>query len=170
MLRKEKENWVTGFKEKVGKYNTVILVSPSRVSVSDYEKAKRSVPSGVKIQVVKNRLAKIAFENTEFEAISSGLVGQTALILGQDFVDTCKGVKKFFDDNKDKIKIVAAVHDGKCYASNEVMEIAGMPSLEELQAKILSAINGVAVKMLRTINEVPSRVVRIISKLEKKEK
>ena len=71
MLRKEKENWVTGFKEKVGKYNTVILVSPSRVSVSDYEKAKRSVPSGVKIQVVKNRLAKIAFENTEFEAISS---------------------------------------------------------------------------------------------------
>lgn len=168
MLREDKEILVSKFREEMESYEVLLLLEHKALKFSSIDRVRREVPAGIKIQKIKNRLARIGLKGTKFESLIESLTDERILIGGDDLVSACKGAKNLFSDNKENIKILSGVTKDSTYNEANILALADLPSLEELQSQVLRAINGVGSMLLRTINEVPAMTLRLISNIENK--
>ena len=96
--------------------------------------------AGAKYQVAKNRIVKLALKDTKYENISDLFTGPTAIAVSNDPVSAPKTVSKFAKNN-DKLSILGGGIDGKVLSIDEVEQLASLPSLDELRAKLIGLIS-----------------------------
>jgi large subunit ribosomal protein L10 len=127
-------------------------------NISDLRKEIRN--ENATMSVVKNTLAKIAFEGSEFACLEPVLTGPVAIAYSSDpsFV---KAIAKFAKSNEN-LKIVGGAINGKLLDVNGVKVLSEMPSHEELKAKIVGIINQPATLIASIINNVPTAIARVI--------
>lgn len=121
--------------------------------------------------VVKNTLARLAVKDTDYEGLSEFLVGPTALVLAhEDQVGPAKVLSQFIKKAK-KVSIKGGLMDGKVLSEEDVKQLAELPSIEELYAKMLGSINSPATGLVTCINGVARALVVCIDQIrEQKEK
>jgi large subunit ribosomal protein L10 len=98
MDRAQKEAFVTELKERIGRAPVTYLTDFTGLDVKAMTQLRRSLKSsGAEYLVVKNRLAKRVFDETEdFPDIASSLEGPTGLVFGyEDAVSPAKAVSDF---------------------------------------------------------------------------
>ena len=165
MLRQEKEAFVSHVKGDLLNSQIVIVVNRTPgITVEEITKLrKRMVASKSKFKVIKNTLAKKAFEGSVMEGLNQYLSGNTGLAYSDDPIEAAKAVFEFCKENENKMEIVSGFMDGSVISGAQIKELATLPSLEGIRAQILGLLSAVAGKLVRTINEPASQLARVFA-------
>nr|PZN17622.1 MAG: 50S ribosomal protein L10 [Pseudomonadota bacterium] len=124
--------------------------------------------AGASYKVAKNRLAKLALKDTQYEGLEEFLTGPTALAWSIDPVAAAKATVDFAKTN-DKLEIVGGAMGGTVLDANGIKALASMPSLDELRGKIVGLINAPATKVAQLVNAPAAKLARVFGAYGAKE-
>lgn len=116
--------------------------------------------SNVYLKVVRNTLAKRAFEGTPFEPLSESLVGPTiiGMSLSEDDMGAAARLLSDFAKANDKLELKTGIYDGKLFEGAAISALAKLPNREQ------------ALTQLVTILEAPvSKFARLLTALKDKQ-
>jgi large subunit ribosomal protein L10 len=161
--RADKEALVSSLHERLGEVSAVVVTHQLGLTVAESASLRRKArESGAVYRVVKNRLAKRAFEGTKFEALSQLFTGPTAIALSEDPVAAAKVVNAFAKSN-DKVTILGGGLDGQYLDADGVKALADLPSMDDLRAKLIGVIQAPATKVAGVVNAPASQLARVFS-------
>jgi large subunit ribosomal protein L10 len=119
--------------------------------------------SGVYLRVVKNTLARRAFEGTDFECMNTGLVGPLVLAFSQeDPGSAARLVKDFAKDHEALVTKMVSI-GGEMLAPTELDRLAKMPTKDQAISILMSVMMAPTEKLARTLKEVPGKLVRTVA-------
>ena len=118
--------------------------------------------SNCKFKVTKNKIVKLALKNTKFEHLDSLFTGPTAIGSSEDAIAPAK-VLVDFSKESEKIKIIGGGFETKSLSVDEINNLASLPSLDEVRAKLVGLLMAGPTKLVRTIKEPSSRMARILA-------
>jgi len=118
--------------------------------------------AGGTYKVAKNRLAKLAAQESPYAGIGDFLTGPTALAWSVDPVAAAKAVVDFAKTN-DKIEIVGGVIGGVVLDVNGVKALASLPSLDELRAKLIGLVQAPATKLAQLATAPAAKLARVFA-------
>ncbi|WP_137680285.1 50S ribosomal protein L10 [Aurantiacibacter suaedae] len=116
--------------------------------------------AGASYKVAKNRLAKLALKDTDYEGIGEYLTGPTGLAWSTDPVAAAKAAVEFAKTN-DKLEIVGGSLGAVKLDEAGVKALAAMPSLDELRGKIVGLVNAPATKVAQVVNAPAAKLARV---------
>lgn len=163
MLRAEKVSVVDGLKRVFEDTGVVVVTHYQGLSVPQVTDLRRQMlGAGAGFRVTKNRLAKIAIQDTPYASLDDLFVGPTAIAYSEDPVAAPR-VAVGYAKRNDKVTIVGGALGGRLLSAAEVRALAELPSLDELRAKLLGVINAPATKLARLLQTPGSRVARVLA-------
>ena len=124
--------------------------------------------AGATYKVAKNRLAKLALKDTQYEGLEEYLTGPIALAWSTDPIAAAKAAVEFAKTN-DKLEIVGGSMGGQLLDEAGIKALASMPSLDELRGKIVGLINAPATKVVQLVNAPASKLARVFAAYGDKE-
>ncbi len=127
--------------------------------VTDLRRQMREV--GARFRVTKNRLAKLAVADTPYAPLAELLTGPTAIAYSPDPVAAPKTIAAFAKKN-DKLKIVGGGYGGNLLDAAAVQDLAELPSLDELRAKLLALINTPATRLVGLLQAPGGQIARVL--------
>ncbi len=141
MDRDQKTTFIADFSEKVKGAPVLYLADFTGLDVKASTLLRRQLKSaGAEYVVVKNRLAKRAFEELEMGDLLDNLTGPTGVIFGYDgVVEPAKAVADFAKEHDDKPVFKAGLLDNKLLTAAEVGRLAMLPPREQLLAELAGA-------------------------------
>lgn len=116
--------------------------------------------AGAFYKVAKNRLAKLALEDTDYTGLNELLSGPTALAWSSDPVAAAKAAVDFAKSN-DKLEIVGGSMGTQVLDEAGVKALASMPSLDELRGKLVGLLNAPATKVAQVVNAPANKLARV---------
>jgi len=119
--------------------------------------------SDVYLRVVKNTLARRAFEGTDFECMSDGMVGPMVLAFSQEDPGSAARVISDFAKENDKLVTKLVSIGGELLEAGDIKRLASMPTKDQAISMLMSVMNAPVEKLARTLNEVPSKLVRTVA-------
>jgi len=118
---------------------------------------------GVYLRVVKNTLARRAFEGTDFECMTAAMVGPLVLAFSmEDPGAAARVVKEFAKENK-KLEVKLVSISGQLLSVNDLDRLASMPTKDQAISMLMSVMKAPVEKLARTLNEVPGKLVRTVA-------
>ena len=119
--------------------------------------------SSVYMRVVKNTLARRAFEGTDFECMNEALVGPLLLAFSQEDPGAAARVVSDFAKENDKLVVKLVSIGGKLLAPGEIKRLADMPTKDQAISMLMSVMNAPVTKLARTLKEVPGKLTRTVA-------
>lgn len=119
--------------------------------------------NGVVLRVVKNSLAKRAFEDTDFACMNEMLAGPLILAFSIDDLGSAARVMGDFAEENEKLVIKLISFGGGLYDASEVKRLASLPTRSQAISILMSTMKAPVSKLARTMNEVPSKLVRTVA-------
>ena len=162
MNRDEKAELIETLQTTLNASTTVVVVHQVGMTVaesSDLRSKMREAGAGFK--VTKNRIAKLALNDTPHTALESLFTGPTAIGTSADPVAAAKVLVEYAKGN-DKLTIVGGSMDGKSLDKAAVEALAKLPSLEELRGKLVGILQAPAAKIARVAQAPAGKVARVI--------
>ena len=169
-MRSEKTNIVSDLSDKLKRSPFVIVTDYQRMKVADFSELRsRLAPTGAEMHVVKNNFLKRAMADSGFPDVSDQLVGQTAIVTGENDVAP---VAKIFKTFATEFKIAAVkigFIDRAVLSTAELETLADLPPRETLQAQLLGLLLSPATRLVRLLNEPASALARLLKAKTEKE-
>lgn len=119
-------------------------------------------------RVTKNRLAKLALKDTDYEGLSDLLTGPIALATSVDPVAAAKAAVNFAKTN-DKLEIVGGAMGTQVLDEAGIRALASLPSLDELRAKLVGLVNAPATKVAQLATAPAAKLARVFGAYGAKE-
>ena len=155
MDRTQKAEAVSALNATLGEVGVVVVTRNLGLSVAQSTDLRQKMrDAGAAYKVTKNRLAKIALKDTDYEAIGDMLTGPVALATSADPVAAAKVAIDFAKANE-KLEIVGGAMGTTLLDAEGVKALASMPSLDELRGKIVGLLQAPATK-LATVTQAPA--------------
>lgn len=140
MTRNEKAEIISNLEAEFKASEAIVVCDYRGLSVKKLEALRNAArEQNVKVQVVKNTLAKIALNNSAKDGME--LKDTNIFVWGEDQLAVTKAVAKFEESNKDLFKIKTAYIDGEVTPASKVIALSKMPSRDELIAMLLQVWN-----------------------------
>ena len=169
MNRSEKTEAVAALNATFNEAAVVVVTRNLGLSVAqstDLRNKMREAGAGYK--VAKNRLAKIALNDTQYSPLSDLLTGPTAIATSGDPVAAAKVAVEFAKTN-DKLEIVGGAMGSTVLDVEGVKALASMPSLNELRAKLIGLVQAPATKVVQVISAPAGQLARVFGAYAAKE-
>jgi large subunit ribosomal protein L10 len=142
--------------------NVVVVAHYSGLTVAQMQTLRRQMKqAGATVKVAKNRLAKIALEGTDVASIAPLLKGPTLIAFSSDPVAAPK-VANDFAKAHEKFVILGGAMGTTALDVNAVKQLASLPSLDELRAKIVGLIQAPATKIAQVVNAPAAKLARVV--------
>ncbi|MEJ5979432.1 50S ribosomal protein L10 [Novosphingobium sp. PS1R-30] len=116
--------------------------------------------AGATYKVAKNRLAKLAIQDTDYVGLDEFFTGPTAIASSVDPVAAAKAVVDFAKTT-DKIEIVGGSMGAQVLTPEGVQALASMPSLDELRAKLIGLVQAPATKIAQLATAPAAKLARV---------
>ena len=163
MKRSEKKELVDKLKDELDTSSSVIVAHYSGLTVNESEQIRAEMRNnGAKFKVTKNRLTKLALEQTEFKDLADLFTGPTAIAYSDDPVAPAK-VAVSFQKKIEKFKIIGGGYDGEKIDLEKINFLATLPSMDELRGKIVGLISAPAQKIASIVKEPAGQMVRLFN-------
>ena len=160
--KERKKEIVTTYQDWLGNSQAVFLAEYIGLSVKDMDALRDRVREvGGEFHVIKNSLAKIAFEESGYEVPDDLFLGSTAA--GFAFEDAPAMAKALADFSKsvDFLKFKAGYLEKNMVSVDEIKALAALPPLPVVQAQLLSTMMAPATQLARVLAE-PARQVAAV--------
>jgi large subunit ribosomal protein L10 len=137
MPTEAKRETVAELREQLSGSRTLIVSEYRGLKVKEIAEIRRALrKQDVTYRVVKNRLLRIAAEDSVGEALSPLLTGPTAIAFGNDEAGTAKAVLDATRPYNKVVRITGAVLGDKAIDADAVTRLATLPPREVLLAKL----------------------------------
>ena len=142
--RDKKQNLVAELSELLGSAKMTAFASYEGLTVADLQDLRRAArETGVTIKVVKNRLVRVALQQSDAlkNADTSSLKGQLVYAVStEDEVAPAQALANFAKTH-DALKLTGAISaEGKLLDEAEVKALATLPSKNELIAQVIATL------------------------------
>jgi large subunit ribosomal protein L10 len=134
--------------------------------VTDLRKSARN--TGVYVRVVRNTLARRAFEGTKFACMDPALVGPLVLAFSKDDPGAAARLFKGYLKKFDKLEVTALSIDGALLPAKDLERLASLPTYSEAIAQLMAVMQAPITKLVRTLVEPHSKMVRTFAALRDK--
>ncbi len=120
-------------------------------------------------KVLKNRFAKIAFQQMDQPELGENLIGPTAVAVSMD--EAGPVVKELLTFGEEApVSIKGALIDGRLYSKEQVDAFSKLPTKDELYAMLMGTMQAPVRNLMYALNGVPQKLVRVLQAVaEKKE-
>ena len=119
--------------------------------------------AGVYMRVVRNTLARRAFEGTEFACMNESLVGPLVLAFSRDEPGSAARIMRDFAKENDKLVIKLVSFDGKLLDASEVGRLADLPTKDQAISQLMSVMKAPIAKLVQTLAEPTAKLARTLS-------
>lgn len=143
MDRATKETFVSELRERISRAPVLYLTDFTGLKVKDMTHLRSELrKSGAEYVVVKNRLAKRVFnESDDLPDITDSLVGPTGFVFGyEDAAAAAKVLSDFAKDHDSKPAFKLGVLENEILQPEQVEKIAKLPPKEQLYAELAGAL------------------------------
>ena len=136
MPTEAKRETVAELRDELAKHRTLIVSEYRGLTVREIGEIRRALrKQDVRYRVVKNRLLRIAAEDTIGEALSPLLTGPTAIAFGDDEAATAKAVLDATRPYR-VVRVTGGVLGDRAIDASGVTRLATLPGRETLLAQI----------------------------------
>ena len=161
MDRSQKAESVASLNAVFNEVGVVVITRNLGLSVAQSTELRTKMrDAGAAYKVAKNRLAKLAIKDTNYEGIGDFLTGPTAIASSVDPVAAAKAVVDFAKTT-DKIEIVGGSMGTQVLTPEGVKALASMPSLDELRAKLVGLVQAPATKLAQLSTAPAAKLARV---------
>ena len=137
MPTEAKQATVAELREELANARTMIVSEYRGLTVKEIAEIRRALrKQDVTYRVVKNRLMRIAADDSVGEALGPLLIGPTAIAFGNDEAGTAKAVLDATRPYNKIVRITGAVLGDTAIDADAVTRLAALPSREVLLAKL----------------------------------
>jgi large subunit ribosomal protein L10 len=160
--RAAKKEQVTALNGVFKDASVVVVAHYSGLTVAQMQTLRKQMrQAGASVKVAKNRLAKIALEGTDVASIAPLLKGPTLIAFSNDPVAAPK-VASDFAKAHEKFVILGGAMGKTTLDLNGVKQLASLPSLDELRAKIVGLVQAPATKIAQVVNAPAAKLARVV--------
>jgi len=141
--KKQKDDFVAWLEERLPKSKSVVFTNFDGLNVKSTSELRKVLrEQGIEYTVAKKTLLKVALKKANVEGIDvKSITGSIGMALGYaDEVTTAKVLATFAKANP-ALKLVAGIYQGKLINTQEVKQLAALPSKQELLAKLVWLFN-----------------------------
>jgi large subunit ribosomal protein L10 len=161
--REQKEELVAQYKQWLVESDGLILTNYHKLSVKDISTLRKEIrDTGGEFHIIKNSLAKRAFEESGREWEEGILTGPTALGVSYDNPSGLAKALKDFSKISGAIEIKGGFLADRMVSAEELNALADLPSMDEMRAKLLGTISAPASKLVRTLAEPGRQIAAVI--------
>ena len=161
---------IVGEVKEVASNASSLVISDARgLKVSELSEVRqKATQSGIHIQIIKNSLAKLAFEGTDFGCSDEVLVGPSLFAFSFEEPGAAAKLLKTYAKNFDNLEIKALVVEGQLLDGGQIDILASLPSKDEAYGLIANVLQAPVSKFATLLNEVPSKLARVLSAVQDK--
>ena len=160
---KEKQAIVAEVNETASNALSAVMADYHGVSVDDMtELRSKAREQNVQVRVIRNTLAKRAFEGTEFECMNEVLLGPNILAFSIEDPGAAARIFKDFAKENEAFEIKALSVGGKLLSADQIDALAKLPTRDQAISMLMSVMLAPVTKLVRTFNEVPSKITRVV--------
>ena len=141
LTREQKQKILEELKEKIEKQKTIIFVDFTGLKVKDFSSLRKKLKANDnELKVAKKTLMDILFKKVKLEVEAKKLPGEIALVFGyKDIISPAKIVWQSSQENPN-LKILGGFLENKFFEAERIIELAQLPTREELLAKLIGSI------------------------------
>lgn len=139
--RAQKSEIVSELSEKLGRMKSVVFTSISGYTMDDANSLRaKGREAGVEVMIAKKTLLNRALAQSGFAVSPDELEGSILTAIGiDDEVAAAKLIAEFAKD-REAIKIVGGILEGKYVGASAIKQLATLPSREVLLAKLVGSL------------------------------
>ena len=168
MNKEQKKNYISEMTAQFENSEAVLVTHYQGLTVKQLDELRKQMRMhGIKFKITKNRITKIALQNSKCKNLTDLFVGPTAVALSEDAITSAKILTKFSKENAN-LKILGGIMGKEILDVVGVANIATLPSMDEARAKIVGILRSPAQK-IASILLAPASKIAILA-LEKSKK
>lgn len=161
MDRSQKAESVASLNAVFNEVGVVVITRNLGLTVAQSTQLRTKIrEAGASYKVAKNRLAKLAIQNTDYAGIGDLLTGPTAIAASVDPVAAAKVVVEFAKTN-DKLEIVGGSMGSQVLTPEGVKALASMPSLDQLRSTLIGLVQAPATKIAQLTTAPAAKLARV---------
>jgi len=161
---KEKQAIVAEVNDTASNALSAVMADYRGVTVDGMTELRKAArEQNVYVRVIRNTLAKRAFEGTEFECLSEALLGPNILAFSLEDPGAGARIFKDFAKANEKFEIKALSVGGKLLPADQIDALAKLPTRDQALSMLMSVMLAPVTKLTRTLNEVPTKVTRVVA-------
>ena len=119
--------------------------------------------AGVYLRVVRNTLARRAFDNTEFSCVNEQLTGPLVLVFSQTEPGSAARLVRDFAKDHEALETKFLSIGGELLEARQLDAVAKLPTKDEALSKLLSVMQAPIAKLVATIQEPHAKMVRVFA-------
>lgn len=150
---------------KIAKASSAVGVAHYRgLSVGQMTELRaKALDSNIHLQVVKNTLAKIAFEGTDASCMADVLKGPVVLGFSEEDLGAVARVFRNFSKENKELIVQGLMVSGEFIDANQIDSVADLPTKDQAISLLMALMLAPVEKLARTLNEVPTKVTRVVA-------
>ncbi len=144
MNRADKQAFTREFGSEAENAGALYLTDFTGLDVKLMTRLRRRIrESGGRYWVVKNRLAKRAFDDLEITGLDAHLSGPTGIVLGiTDAVEPARALVDFAKEHQQRPAFKVGLVEGRVIGGEQFLKVATLPSRDVLMAQLAGALEG----------------------------
>ena len=167
MKRDQKKQFVKNFKDILDNVGILVVTHYSGLKTTQTDELRLKIKEvGGKFVIVKNSLMKIILKDHKSKEFKALFNGPVALAYSEDEVSAAK-VAFNFSKNNDKLLILGGMIGDKFLEQKDVLEIATLPSLDEIRTKLVSLIQTPARNIAYALKFSANKLARVFNEYSK---
>jgi large subunit ribosomal protein L10 len=119
--------------------------------------------AGVYMRVVRNTLARRAFEGTDFACMNESLIGPLVLAFSRGEPGSAARVMRDFAKDNDKLVIKLVSFDGKLLVTSDVGRLADLPTRDQAISQLMSVMKAPIAKFVQTLAAPTAKLARTLA-------
>ena len=149
MLTKEqKKNYISEMTTQFENSKAVMVTHYQGLTMTQLDELRAQMREhGIIFKITKNRITKLALENTKCKDLSDLFTGPTAVAFGEDAIMSARILSNFAKDNEN-LKLIGGIMDTEVLDQAGVQNVASLPTLDEARANIVGILNAPASKLI----------------------
>jgi large subunit ribosomal protein L10 len=124
---------------------------------------KNARDAGVYLRVVKNTLARLAVNGTDFECMQDTLKGPLLLAFAKDDPGAAARIIKDFAKEHNALKAVSLSAGGQLLPGSDLAKLADLPTLDQARSMLLGVLVAPMSKLVRTLAEPSAMLARTLN-------
>jgi large subunit ribosomal protein L10 len=154
LTKERKKEVVSQYGEWFKQSEGIVLTEYTGLSMPEIDELRGKIrDAGGEFHVIKNTLAKLAFESVGLEAPADYFVNSTAVGLAFEDPPAVAKIIKDFGKDHEVVQIKGGFMDKVHMTADEINVLAELPPLPVVRGQLLAMFNAPATKLVRIIKE-----------------
>ena len=148
MNKEQKKNYIANMTAQFENSEAVLVTHYQGLNMTQLDVLRSQMREhGIKFQITKNKITKLALEKTKCKDLSNLFTGPTAVACSSDAIISARILSKFSKDNEN-LKLLGGIMGKDLLDQAAVQNVANLPTLDEARSKIASILATPASKFI----------------------